>query len=92
MHGLPHQYAQTRHETLTGWSAPAAGPPVRELSDARRPPDTAARKSSTESVGKSKCKLRLFISEDKQLGMHYFTTSISLPKLSTTSYLTFSGA
>ncbi len=46
----------------------------------------------TQNLGTNVSKLRLFISEDKQLGISYFTTSISLPKLSTTSYLTFSGA
>lgn len=27
MHGLRHQYAQSRYEDLTGWKAPAAGGP-----------------------------------------------------------------
>ncbi|MCY1289378.1 hypothetical protein D9M70_384680 [compost metagenome] len=30
MHGLRHQYAQSRYEALTGWKAPAAGGPQRQ--------------------------------------------------------------
>ncbi len=52
MHGLRHQYAQSRYETLTGWSAPAAGgPPVRTLSDTQRTQDTAARQIISRELG-----------------------------------------
>lgn len=49
-------------------------------------------KSSAESLGKYGRKSPSFISDDERPGIRYFTTSISLLKLSTTSYLTFSGA
>ncbi|HDS0949238.1 TPA: integrase domain-containing protein [Stenotrophomonas maltophilia] len=52
MHGLRHQYAQSRYETLTGWSAPSAGgPPVRTLSDTQRTQDTAARQIISRELG-----------------------------------------
>lgn len=52
MHGLRHQYAQSRYETLTGWSAPAAGgPPVKTLSDTQRTQDTAARQIISRELG-----------------------------------------
>ena len=52
MHGLRHQYAQSRYETLTGWPAPAAGgPPVRTLSDTQRTQDTAARQVISRELG-----------------------------------------
>ncbi|MCC8555238.1 integrase domain-containing protein [Xanthomonas hortorum pv. vitians] len=52
MHGLRHQYAQSRYETLTGWPAPAAGgPPVRTLSDTQRTQDTAARQIISRELG-----------------------------------------
>ncbi|MFY1904781.1 phage integrase N-terminal domain-containing protein [Achromobacter xylosoxidans] len=52
MHGLRHQYAQSRYETLTGWPAPAAGgPPARALSDAQRTQDTAARQIISRELG-----------------------------------------
>lgn len=52
MHGLRHQYAQSRYEALTGWPAPAAGgPPVRTLSDAQRPSDTEARQTISRELG-----------------------------------------
>ncbi|QYY25102.1 phage integrase N-terminal domain-containing protein [Diaphorobacter sp. MNS-0] len=52
MHGLRHQYAQSRYETLTGWPAPAAGgPPARALSDAQRTQDTAARQIISQELG-----------------------------------------
>ncbi|HEP8418105.1 integrase [Diaphorobacter sp. JS3050] len=51
-HGLRHQYAQSRYETLTGWPAPAAGgPPVRTLSDTQRTQDTAARQIISRELG-----------------------------------------
>lgn len=52
MHGLRHQYAQNRYETLTGWPAPAAGgPPVRTLSDTQRTQDAAARQIISRELG-----------------------------------------
>lgn len=52
MHGLRHQYAQSRYEALTGWPAPAAGgPPVRVLSDTQRTQDTAARQVISRELG-----------------------------------------
>ncbi|HEK1475322.1 TPA: integrase domain-containing protein [Pseudomonas aeruginosa] len=52
MHGLRHQYAQSRYEALTGWPAPAAGgPPVRTLSDTQRTQDTAARQVISRELG-----------------------------------------
>lgn len=52
MHGLRHQYARSRYETLTGWPAPAAGgPPVRTLSDTQRTQDTAARQIISRELG-----------------------------------------
>lgn len=52
MHGLRHQYAQSRYEALTGWPAPAAGgPPVRTLSDTQRTQDTAARQIISRELG-----------------------------------------
>ena len=52
MHGLRHQYAQSRYETLTGWSAPAAGgPPVRTVSDTQRTQDAAARQIISRELG-----------------------------------------
>ncbi|OZI66640.1 integrase domain-containing protein [Bordetella genomosp. 11] len=52
MHGLRHQYAQSRYEALTGWPAPAAGgPPVRTLSDTQRTQDSAARQIISRELG-----------------------------------------
>ena len=52
MHGLRHQYAQSRYETLTGWHAPAAGgPPAKTLSDTQRTQDTAARQIISRELG-----------------------------------------
>jgi integrase len=52
MHGLRHQYAQSRYEALTGWPAPAAGgPPVRTLSDTQQTQDTAARQIISRELG-----------------------------------------
>lgn len=52
MHGLRHQYAQSRYEALTGWPAPAAGgPPVRTLSDTQRTQDTKARQIISRELG-----------------------------------------
>ncbi|HGN2491322.1 TPA: integrase domain-containing protein [Pseudomonas aeruginosa] len=52
MHGLRHQYAQSRYEALTGWPPPAAGgPPVRTLSDTQRTQDTKARQIISRELG-----------------------------------------
>ncbi len=52
MHGLRHQYAQCRYETLTGWPVPAAGgPSVRTLSDTQRTQDTGARQIISRELG-----------------------------------------
>ncbi|AZC65640.1 integrase domain-containing protein [Pseudomonas chlororaphis] len=52
MHGLRHQYAQSRYETLTGWPAPAAGgPSVKRLSPAQRVDDSRARQTISRELG-----------------------------------------
>ena len=52
MHGLRHQYAQSRYEALTGWKAPAAGGPQRQaLTLAQRLIDTAARERISKELG-----------------------------------------
>tara|TARA_R110001599_G_scaffold49126_16_gene140493 strand:- start:2159 stop:2356 length:198 start_codon:yes stop_codon:yes gene_type:complete len=52
MHGLRHQYAQSRYEALTGWKAPAAGGPQRQaLTMAQRLIDTAARECISKELG-----------------------------------------
>ena len=52
MHGLRHQYAQSRYEEITGWKAPAAGgPPQRSLTGARRRIDTEARRMIAAELG-----------------------------------------
>ncbi|WP_444437550.1 integrase domain-containing protein [Pseudomonas sp. A6] len=52
MHGLRHQYAQSRYETLTGWPAPAAGgQSVKVLSPAQRVEDSRARQTISRELG-----------------------------------------
>ncbi|WP_154355141.1 MULTISPECIES: phage integrase N-terminal domain-containing protein [Pseudomonadota] len=52
MHGLRHQYAQSRYEALTGWKAPAAGGPQSQaLTLAQRLIDTAARERISKELG-----------------------------------------
>lgn len=52
MHGLRHQYAQSRYEALTGWKAPAAGGPQRQsLTMPQRLLDTEARESISKELG-----------------------------------------
>jgi integrase len=52
MHGLRHQYAQSRYEALTGWKAPAAGGPQRQsLTMSQRLLDTEARESISKELG-----------------------------------------
>jgi len=52
MHGLRHQYAQSRYETLTGRPSPAAGGPlVTELSPMQRIEDRHARQTISRELG-----------------------------------------
>ena len=52
LHGLRHQYAQTRYEELTGWKALAAdGPPARTLSTEQRMLDREARLTISQELG-----------------------------------------
>ena len=52
MHGLRHQYAQSRYEALTGWKAPAAGGPQRQsLTMPQLLLDTEARESISKELG-----------------------------------------
>jgi hypothetical protein len=52
MHGLRHQYAQSRYEALTGWKAPAAGGPLsRALSDAQQTIDAEVRQAISRELG-----------------------------------------
>ncbi|HBN9841564.1 TPA: integrase domain-containing protein [Pseudomonas aeruginosa] len=52
MHGLRHQYAQTRYEALTGWKAPAAGgPSARTLTPAQHVLDAEARQTISRELG-----------------------------------------
>jgi len=52
MHGLRHQYAQSRYEALTGCKAPAAGGPQRQsLTMSQRLRDTEARERISKELG-----------------------------------------
>jgi site-specific recombinase XerD len=52
LHGLRHQYAQTRYEELTGWEAPAAGGPLtRTLSTDQRALDRQTRLTISRELG-----------------------------------------
>lgn len=52
MHGLRHQYAQSRYEALTGWKAPAVGGPQRQsLTMSQRLRDTEARERISKELG-----------------------------------------
>ena len=52
MHGLRHQYAQSRYEALTDWKAPAAGGPQRQsLTMSQRLRDTEARERISKELG-----------------------------------------
>jgi site-specific recombinase XerC len=52
LHGLRHQYAQTRYEELTGWKAPAAGgPPARTLKTEQWTLDREARLTISRELG-----------------------------------------
>nr|WP_231934902.1 integrase [Bordetella bronchialis] len=52
MHGLRHQYAQSRYEALTGWKAPAAGGPSSGvLSDTQQAMDVEVRQAISRELG-----------------------------------------
>ncbi|MFM1855164.1 MAG: hypothetical protein RLZ83_473, partial [Pseudomonadota bacterium] len=52
VHGLRHQYAQQRYQTLTGWPCPAAGGPrSRQLTPEQRDTDRAARLTVSAELG-----------------------------------------
>lgn len=52
MHGLRHRYAQMRYEALTGWSAPAAGGPIKDqLNTNQRMNDHYARQKVSRELG-----------------------------------------
>ena len=52
MHGLRHQYAQSRYEALTGWKAPTAGGPSKSQLDAtQRAIDQQARQQISRELG-----------------------------------------
>ena len=52
MHGLRHQYAQSRYVALTGWKAPAAGGiSSKELTPVQRSQDTVARQIISRELG-----------------------------------------
>ena len=52
MHGLRHQYAQSRYESLTGWPAPVAGgPSAAGLSPTQRIEDRRARQTISRELG-----------------------------------------
>ncbi|CAM3698203.1 integrase [Bordetella pertussis] len=52
MHGLRHQYAQSRYETLTGWKSPAAGGSgTAQLDLSQRLADRHARQQISHELG-----------------------------------------
>jgi site-specific recombinase XerC len=52
VHGLRHQYAQTRYEQLTGWTCPAAGGPTsKQLTPAQKALDEQARQTISLEMG-----------------------------------------
>lgn len=58
MHGLRHQYAQTRYEALTGWKAPAAGgPSTVRLSIIQRVSDQHVRQQISRELGHERLKV-----------------------------------
>jgi site-specific recombinase XerC len=55
VHGLRHQYAQSRYEAKTGWKCPAAGGPTRkQLTGEQRSVDTRARMEISLELGHSR--------------------------------------
>ncbi|MFY1877895.1 integrase domain-containing protein [Achromobacter xylosoxidans] len=58
MHGLRHQYAQTRYEALTDWKAPAAGGPSKvRLSIIQRVSDQHVRQQISRELGHERLKV-----------------------------------
>ena len=52
LHGLRHQYAQSRYEEITGWQSPVSGGPRRaELSSADKQLDNTARQLISRELG-----------------------------------------
>lgn len=52
VHGLRHQYAQTRYEQLTGWKCPAAGGPTsKQLTPAQKAVDREVRLTISRELG-----------------------------------------
>lgn len=52
LHGLRHEYAQTRYKELTGWEAPAkGGPTAKELTPEQKAQDLAARLQISQELG-----------------------------------------
>lgn len=52
VHGLRHQYAQSRYEELTGWKCPAAGGPTsKELTTTQKARNRAARLTISAEMG-----------------------------------------
>lgn len=57
MHGLRHQYAQMRYETLTGWKSPAAGGPgTAQLDLSQRLADRHVRQQISHELGHERVK------------------------------------
>ncbi len=55
LHGLRHAYAQRRYQSLTGWTAPAAGGPAsKSLSEHDRALDKQARERISQELGHSR--------------------------------------
>jgi len=58
MHGLRHQYAQSRYAELTGWQSPKAGGPARDaLTPEQCKVDTAARQTVSLELGHNRIKI-----------------------------------
>ena len=52
LHGLRHEYAQTRYRELAGWESPAkGGPKAKELTPERKAQDLAARLQISQELG-----------------------------------------
>lgn len=52
VHGLRHQYAQTRYQQLAGWKSPAAGGPTsKQLTREQKVIDTEARQTISTEMG-----------------------------------------
>ena len=58
VHGLRHQYVQTRYKELTGWACPyAGGPSSHELTEAERVLDRQVRLLISEEIGHSRVEI-----------------------------------